>query len=416
MISGKSCEACIELVDFDAQSVGLPESQRKAKISLLLRQVNEQHDQLCNHLPVEVISRIFSFYPEISEYTTAVVGTSQPQAAFTSPFRITSVCKRWREIGFTTPSLWLSLLISYNSCERDRSCLDGVELLPLWLTRCGTQKLKISIQIGRPFAYSRFTKEINAMFMLIQSCSSQLQALNLTMPIDLHHKFFQEDPLEAPHLTHLQLHQLDVYLRPQPHLLITAPSLDSISISNINMSGLKLDYSRITRVSTVGITGDGVFLLLKTAIQVESATFLESAFNISVVPWGPHVHESLKHLELRLKEGGRNALLCRIFISGRVHSSVPAANLDRFAYADGELQNKLLAFLSRSQCSLVYMELTDINVWAPYSKLGEIFEIVPSLTHLRLSSVHHTTSTSLAQHIFRRLRGTGIARAGVFPS
>ncbi len=39
------------------------------------------------------------------------------------------------------------------------------------------------------------------------------------------------------------------------------------------MSGLKLDYSRITRVSTVGITGDGVFFLLKTATRLESATF-----------------------------------------------------------------------------------------------------------------------------------------------
>ena len=250
------------------------------------------------------------------------------------------------------------------------------------------------------------------MFMLIQSCSSQWHALNLTMPIDLYAKFFRGDPLEAPHLTHLQLHQLDVFLRPQPHILITAPSLDTIAISNINMTGLKLDYSRITRVSTVGISGDGVFLLLKTATRLESATFLESAFNISAVPWGPHVHESLTHLEFRLKESGEHPFLPHFhFLDVFTLPRLQQLSIS-FAHANGDLQNKLFDFLSRSQCSLVCMELTDLSVWAPHtgvSKLMEILEIVPSLTHLRLSSGHHAASSFLAQQIFRRLRGMGIA-------
>lgn len=407
LISGKSCEACTELSHFDAQSVALPESQQNAKLPLLLQQVNAQHDRLSRYLPVEIISRIFSLYPEISGYTAAVCAP-KPQGAIASPFRITSVCKRWREIGFSTPSIWVSLLIRYNSRERKQPCLDGIELLPLWLARCGTQRLKISIQIGRPFAHFELQNEINTMFKLVRSCASRWMTLNLTMPGDLFETFFQDHPLEALHLIHLELHQLDTYHRPQPRAIINAPFLDTIAISNMNMSGSQLDYSRITCVSIVRITGDELLLLLRCAVRLERATLLDLTFDINSIPFVPHVHKSLTHLKLRLKDNQRRPTLLE------PHSldsfSLPCLQQlsISFAHAQSDLDEKLLAFLCRSKCFLVRLELTDLNAWAlPHAKFMQIIEVVPSLTYLRLSSTVYCPISSFSQHIFFRLRGLG---------
>ena len=184
LLSGKSCEACIELNCFDTQLTTLQESQQNAKGSLLLQQVNARHDRLLLHFPVEIISKIFGFYPEMSGYTVAVCAP-QPQGVPASPFRITAVCKRWRNIGFSTPFLWASLLIGFNCPTLDpahrQSWLNGFDLLPPWLSRSANQKLSISIQCSR-FKYLCLPPEMRTMFKLIKSYASRWGTLNLTMP------------------------------------------------------------------------------------------------------------------------------------------------------------------------------------------------------------------------------------------
>lgn len=412
LLSGNACEACIELIRFDTQHMALPGSQRNTERSLLLQQVNARHDPLVLNFPVEIIAKIFGFYPEMSGYTAAVCAP-QPQGVPTSPFRITSVCKRWREIGFSTSSLWASLLIGFNCPTLDpahrRSWLNGIELLSPWLTRSGTQKLNISIQCSR-FKYSCLPPEMKAMFKLIKCYACRWVTLNLTMPGHFCEEFFQENHLTAPHLTHLQLHELQTYYpQSRPHVMIYTPSLDTIAITNMDMSRARLDYSRITCVCIGGITGDQLCLLLKYAVRLERAALIRPNFHINAVPWDAHVHESLVYLDLRFQENQHSPILAvnqalNAFAFPHLqHLSI------RFGHGENSMEQSLFTLLSRSRCHLVRLELTNLDAKAlSHTALVQILEVVPSLTHLRLASPRHTIS-SLVQRSFRGLSGAGMA-------
>ena len=78
-------------------------------------------------------------------------------------------------------------------------------------------------------------------------------------------EFFHGNHVEAPHLTLLQLHELWAYTpsdSPKPYVMISTLSLDTIRITNMDMSLARLDYSRITCICIVKINSNELFLLL----------------------------------------------------------------------------------------------------------------------------------------------------------
>ncbi|KJA18141.1 hypothetical protein HYPSUDRAFT_90221, partial [Hypholoma sublateritium FD-334 SS-4] len=120
-------------------------------------------------------------------------------------------------------ALWASLLIGFNCPTLDpvhrRSWLNGIDLIPPWLTRSGTQKLNITIQCSR-LKYLCFPPEMKALFELIKSHASRWVTLNLKMPGHFCMEFFRDTYLDAPHLTHLQLHEVETYYpHPRPHVM-----------------------------------------------------------------------------------------------------------------------------------------------------------------------------------------------------
>ncbi|KAF8958474.1 hypothetical protein BDZ97DRAFT_1442261 [Flammula alnicola] len=86
--------------------LSLPENQRPRRTivlqyerqCLLTTQINLQHDPFTHYLPVEIASRIFTFY----------VDDSWPTKKY-APLLLAAVCKAWREIAFSTPRIWTSI-------------------------------------------------------------------------------------------------------------------------------------------------------------------------------------------------------------------------------------------------------------------------------------------------------------------
>ena len=104
---------------------------------------------------------------------------------------------------------------------------------------------------------------MRTMFKLIKSYASRWGTLNLTMPGPFCVEFFHGNHVEAPHLALLQFHELWAYTPcPKPYVMISTPSLDTIRITNMDMSLARLDYSRITCICIVKINSNELLLLL----------------------------------------------------------------------------------------------------------------------------------------------------------
>ncbi|KAF9527417.1 hypothetical protein CPB83DRAFT_856127 [Crepidotus variabilis] len=140
-LTGRPCLGCIGLKKVDTE---IRESSQSLRNLCLLRHetltiVNEWHDPVIGALPVELSAYIFQLYlPEIS--TPDMGLTDQTRLAFQRRLTIlTSLCKAWRRMAISTPSLWSTIIG------------DKLETIDRHLQRSGTLSLSIYIQLDRSY-------------------------------------------------------------------------------------------------------------------------------------------------------------------------------------------------------------------------------------------------------------------------
>ncbi|KAJ7113079.1 hypothetical protein C8R44DRAFT_631482, partial [Mycena epipterygia] len=86
-------------------------------------------------LPNEIISEIFVNF--IPPYPNA-----PPMGGIFSPVVLGQICRRWREIAFSTPSLWRAIKIDF---EQATALDEQADLLETWLLRSKDCPLSISL-------------------------------------------------------------------------------------------------------------------------------------------------------------------------------------------------------------------------------------------------------------------------------
>ncbi|KAF8909254.1 hypothetical protein CPB84DRAFT_1843046 [Gymnopilus junonius] len=141
--------------------------------NLVKEKVNGLHDQLTLHLPVELISQIFTVFvhgsedPFLHDYRSEFV-----KAQCSVPFTLSAVCKSWRQIAFKTPPLWSTVNIYVYS--ESKLSLQG-ELLRQWLNRSGQLPLEVFLL----YAKSRYEDGIdfNIAFSMLDSLKALFIAL-----------------------------------------------------------------------------------------------------------------------------------------------------------------------------------------------------------------------------------------------
>ncbi|KAJ7498048.1 hypothetical protein B0H11DRAFT_1998416 [Mycena galericulata] len=83
-------------------------------------------------LPYEILSEIFTHF--LPEYPLCA-----PTTGLLSPIQLTHICRQWRDMALSTPTLWRAISISLNSNEmvemwlaRSRSCPVSIEMTQVW--------------------------------------------------------------------------------------------------------------------------------------------------------------------------------------------------------------------------------------------------------------------------------------------
>ncbi|KIM38260.1 hypothetical protein M413DRAFT_30377 [Hebeloma cylindrosporum] len=102
--------------------------------------MNENHDQLIDKLPPEIVSQIFIQY--------SLPNSCSDITDLNSPLNLGAVCQKWRQLAWATPEIWSSLWFGFGSGRQRIGRLDLVPLVGEWLERSAGLPLTIKCAPG----------------------------------------------------------------------------------------------------------------------------------------------------------------------------------------------------------------------------------------------------------------------------
>ena len=156
----EGCDPWDELAELDALSERL-----RLKRYDLKRRINRLQSPIVCQLPPDVMSTIFEFcLPDFTNHQLA----PYTEVDLSIPLSFGAICSYWRDIAWSTPSLWSSLVVRVTR-EHDPHIVTGIT--QEWLSRSGQLPLSIRIcsQIYSHKAVSALADVINQYSTLVQS-------------------------------------------------------------------------------------------------------------------------------------------------------------------------------------------------------------------------------------------------------
>ncbi|KAK7052166.1 F-box domain-containing protein [Favolaschia claudopus] len=279
-------------------------------------------------LPNEIVSVVFvHFLPTYPE----------PPRFFgpRSPFTLTHICRRWREIALTTPELWRAIHLGFGG---ETAAL----LAPLWLERSGC--LPLSIRVADSPAELLDFQSIFGALIPHRARWEQLD-LNLYNPKDLE---VLDGPL--PLLRTLSVY-LDDHLR-NPLLLQTVPLLRTAVLDDYGLLGLILPWSQLTSLTLRVIYSSKCVPILRQAQNLVSCTLTIYGLHNMPDDWIPVLTlPRLETLVFHRDSISYGTELLSFFITpalrsleigeASVHKKDPIASLNSFILKSGCTLNEL---------------------------------------------------------------------------
>ncbi|KAJ6486906.1 hypothetical protein C8R45DRAFT_996397 [Mycena sanguinolenta] len=200
-------------------------------------------------LPPEIIAEIFSYYMDMP----IVCGIFWMGH---SPLVLATVCKRWREICFTTCSLWSCVLIN-DECNWDDEA--HLRFLQRWLARAGGHSLDIRL----------ICSETIGVLPTLLRYSSQWRNICLTLDSS------NIMALRTVHAPLVSLTSLSIVM-PAAKLPATvtafgeAPSLREVSLSGLGpLQSVTLPWTRLTHLKLSNISLEKCLTILKATLNLE---------------------------------------------------------------------------------------------------------------------------------------------------
>ncbi|KAF5317939.1 hypothetical protein D9619_012179 [Psilocybe cf. subviscida] len=128
------CDACAKLAELDAKIAEARQSllDMQAQRLKILSDVNGAHDSLSKRFPIEIISNIFrQCLPDLD--TLIKIRNGRLTSV---PLRLSQVCRHWRQISHSIPSLW-NVMALYVGESQEFSFQSICEVARGWMERSG---------------------------------------------------------------------------------------------------------------------------------------------------------------------------------------------------------------------------------------------------------------------------------------
>ena len=200
---GKAVEEGCDLRDELAELDVLLERLRLKHYDLK-RKINRFHSPIIRHLPPDVMSTIFEFcLPYFSDHHDHRLAFRSTEKDSSFPLSLGAVCSYWRDIAWSTSSLWSSLAVHVRS-KHDPHIIAGVA--QEWLARSGQLPLTIRV-LASPYDWKAM-KTTSALADIINRYSTRWSYLDLGIPSSYFQHFHAIDN-HAPILKSIRFHSWD---------------------------------------------------------------------------------------------------------------------------------------------------------------------------------------------------------------
>jgi len=369
----------------------------------LKSKINGFNSPIIQLLPAEVVSDIFEFcLPDF--YTFDAKCEIQPVSV--TPFLLGAICRRWREIAWTTPSLWSRLHLHFSG-QNFRSLTDLAEQ---WLLRSG--ELPLSIRVScEPKSSSKTALFVAAKEQLI----ALIKVFNLysvrwiNLDIRIPTSFFEYFALGGLHTSSLE----SLYIDPPDgqsdngHTIWfqSSPLLKKVHLSSVYLKSIQAQWDNITHVYASSFYVDECLQIIERSPRLICCKFSVIIGGEAPYPMpdAPLVAQSLRFLHV-----GHERSVSAAFFFDKL--TLPA--LEEFIYEASEKNIELPSFLSlleRSSCQLQAFTLKHTEV--SEDDFISLLERMPTLRRLTID-IHNLAVPILRNPVLERLYTPSTTKGG----
>ena len=367
----KGCDPRDELAELDA----LLELKRlDLKRYDLKRKINRLHSPIVRHLPPDVTSIIFEFcLPEFKDHQLY----PNSKEDYSIPLALGAICSYWREIAWSTPRLWSSLVVRVPS-KHDSHMATGIA--QEWLARSG--QLPLSIRI----LSTSYNDAISALADIINQYSNRWSDLDLYIP-DYYFQHFHATENHAPILKSIRLHCSDSAIKwTNLNFKLTCPRLERAILSLFPMGGSNIQCDNLTHLTLHSMSiNDSLLILHKTPRLVfcKVSGFCERYRGPSL---GALVLTSLKSLQLLITHFAED------FLNNLIAPHLEEFSLPKYCNPSTGI---ITSFLRRSACSLLSFSMVFSTFPPSFESFMDLLHSMPSLNKLSIISI---TTTGLFEN------------------
>ncbi|KAF5348993.1 hypothetical protein D9758_012738 [Tetrapyrgos nigripes] len=361
-------------------------------------------------IPPELLARIFSFACSKSEATDKLDCPA---------VRLSQVCKGWRELTHTTPSLWSSLSIDLITHDRWDVRLIAMADHHLELSR--NSPLDVTLKL-------RYNCDVSLyLFKALSAHSSRLHSLCLYLddPELLEDPYLLSCRNNLPLLRHLNMRVIcSTFSQKSVDVFKSAPLLEDFTICwhmfnehDRQAPPISLPWSQLTRLKFRWLLTNAALENLSLAAQARHVTFercRNDDFRDSSddYPDVVHLHDNLRSLSIIIDIDDPelsvffNFLtlpsLIHLTIAGSYDETTDPPSSENFSFTSE--QEAIMSFMSRSQCHLTSLSLENLPIQD--MEVIAFLQNTPTLTELALYEQEYENTTDapfFTPHLFDSL-------------
>jgi hypothetical protein len=353
-------EGCDELDELDALSDRL-----RLKRYDLKRKINGLDSPIIRQLHPDVISTIFEFcLPDFADHQLSPCTKEDVSI----PLFLGAICSYWREIAWSTPSLWSSLVVRVTRAH-DSHILVLFGIAQEWLARSG--QLPLSIRIYSEFY---FREAVSQLADIINQYSTRWSELDLYM----HQRYFQLFHATDNHAPMLKSIRFHGSIQAKTDFQLTCPRLERASLSYLSMDGMNIQWDNLTYLTLHSISIFDSFLILRKTPRLVFCKVSGSSSLNEEPSIGALVLTSLRSLQVMTS-------FPEDFLNNLIAPHLEEFSLPDYLYLSMEV---ITFFLRRSACSLHSFSMIFSILFPPHSEgFMNLLQSMPSLNTLSIISV-----------------------------
>ena len=357
----------------------------------LKRKINQFHSPILRQLSPDVTSTIFEFcLPDFTDHSLSPYIKKNLLKNHSLPLSLGAICSYWRDIAWSTPSLWSSLMFC-DTNEFNSRTVTGV--VQEWLVRSG--RLPLSIRILSTF----YNETVSALVDIINQYSIRWSDLELDIPRRCYERFhsFQTD-IHAPILKSIRFHSTvtTTAVTRKLKFTLTCPRLERASLSyfpgKTNIQWDNLSHLTLNSMSII----DSILILRKTPRLVFCQILgFCSYHNVGELNTAAPVLTPLRSLHLLINNSAAEHFLNNLIAPHLEEFSLPRHYIPRIEVTT--------SFLRRSACSLRSLSMI-FHIFPPYFEgFMNLLQSMPSLTALSISTLERYHPPNILQLVAKVL-------------